>query len=100
MNSQQRRSVGKNLPSERIEISGIVVHFGNAQYVNLDLNKAEVVDKDTKRPLFKEVLDGNVTVSEVAEPEQSTDVYVVEFETPEGTMIFSKNGDFSGIKKK
>lgn len=95
MNREERRAISKD-NKQRIDVTGIVVHFRNGQYVNLDLNKAEIVDKDTKRPLFDEILEPKPE----SQLTQSVDVYAVEFETPEGTMIFSKNGDFSGIKKK
>lgn len=104
MNRQQRHAIGKGLPDARIDITGIVVHFANGQYVNLDLSKAQVVDKDTGRPLFQEVLDG--VPAKVAHPrdefkdEPDKQSYTVEFDTPEGKMIFVKEGNWSGVKKK
>lgn len=97
MNRQERRAVSKD--KQRIDISGIVVHFANGQYVNLDIRKAQVVDKNTGRPLFDELLEATTPRQEFkGEPDKQS--YVVEFDTPEGTMIFTKEGDWSGVKKK
>lgn len=100
MNRAQRREVSKD--KDRIDVSGIVVHFQNGQYVNLDTSKAMVVDKDTGRPLFEEILEAKTPQQEFKGESNSDDnqTYAVEFETPEGTMIYSKNGNWSGVKKK
>lgn len=104
MNRQQRHQrhlAGKGQPKERIDITGIVVHFANGQYVNLDLNKAQVVDKDTGRPLFDEILEPKPTTPQQEfkdEPDKQS--YTVEFDTPEGVMIFVKEGNWSGVKPK
>lgn len=115
MNRQERRSISKD--NERIDVTGIVVHFKNGQYVNLDISKVQVVDKFTGRSLFDEVLEpvkfdsaknGEAFDTQVKpttphqefKDEPDKHVYAVEFETPEGTMIFSKNGDWSGVKRK
>lgn len=97
MNRQQRREVSKD--KQRIDVTGIVVHFANGQYVNLDIRKAQVVDKDTGRPLFEELLEATTPRQEFkGEPDKQN--YAVEFDTPEGVMIFSKSGDWSGVKRK
>lgn len=97
MNRSERRAVSKD--KQRIDISGIVVHFANGQYVNLDIRKAHVVDKDTGRPLFEELLEATTPTAEFkGEPDKQS--YAVEFDTPEGKMIFSKEGDWSGVKRK
>lgn len=97
MNREERRKIIKD--KERIDVSGIVVHFKNGQYVNLDINKVQVVDKFTGRLVFEEVLEPTTPSQEFAsEPDKQN--YAVEFDTPEGVMIFSKNGDWSGVKKK
>jgi hypothetical protein len=95
MNRSQRRAVSKD--HERIDVSGIVVHFANGQYVNLDTNKVQVIDKETGRPLFDQVLEATTPKAEFAsEPDKQS--YTVEFDTPEGKMIYVKEGDWSGVK--
>lgn len=97
MNRQERRSISKD--KQRIDVSAITVHFANNQQVNLDLNKVQIVDKFTNRPLFEELLEATTPRAEFkGEPDKQS--YAVEFDTPEGTMIFSKDGDWSGVKKK
>lgn len=102
MNRAERRNISKD--KERIVVTGIVVHFKNGQYVNLDTGKVQIIDKDTGRPLFEEVLDGqpaelSTPKTEFAsEPDKQS--YTVEFDTPEGKMIFVKDGNWSGVKPK
>ena len=107
MNREQRRAAGKGQSDERIDVTGIVVHFANGQIVNLDTNKIQIVDKDTGRPLFQEVLElvpAQVNVDETVKVhqdtegntsiERETDTYAVQFDTPEGPMEYVKNGNW------
>lgn len=103
MNRNERRKAAKGMSDERIDVTGIVVHFKSGQYVNLDINKVQVIDKDTKRPLFEEVLDATPTAVEAPsrpsqEFTQDDQNYSVEFDTPEGRMVYVKNGNWSGVK--
>lgn len=100
MNRSDRREISKD--KQRIDVSGIVVHFANGQYVNLDINKAQVVDKETGRPLFDELLEPTTPSQEFKGEPNSEDgqSYSVEFDTPEGKMIFVKDGNWSGVKPK
>lgn len=108
----------------RLEVTGLVAHFKNGQYTNLDINKVAIVDKQSGKPIFDEVLDAEPVKVEApkkskptekdiptanndqaafdltTEPvDQSKDNYVVEFDTPEGRMEYVKNGIYSGIRK-
>lgn len=98
MNRQQRRTVSKD--TQRIDVSGIVVHFANGQYVNLDTAKVQVIDKDTGRPLFEEVLEPTTPRQEFKGEPNSEDAqsYSVEFDTPEGKMEYVKKGNWSGVR--
>lgn len=103
MNRQERRKVSKD--HERIDVTGIVVHFRNGQYVNLDTSKVQVIDKDTGRQLFDEVLEPTTPITPTTprqefENEPDKQSYTVEFDTPEGKMIFVKEGNWSGVKPK
>lgn len=98
MNREQRRKVSKD--TERIDVAAIVVHFASGQQVNLDTNKVQVIDKATGRPLFDEVLEATTPRAEFKGEPNSQDgqSYSVEFDTPEGRMVYVKNGNWSGIK--
>lgn len=107
MNRQQRRAVGKGQPDERLEVANITVTFKNGKYVNLDTSKVQVIDKDTGRSLFEEVLDATPPAIEgkpaypADDPhpgEATTDAYQVAFDTPEGRMVYAKNGNWSGVR--
>lgn len=117
MNREQRREAGKGLPDQRIDVSGIVVHFANGQYLNLDTEKAQVVDKGTGRPIFEEVLEkqsakigtnypvsldlppNNIRKEFNGESNYDDDKsYTVQFDTPEGKMEYVKNGNWSGVR--
>jgi hypothetical protein len=102
MNRQERRAISTS--KERIIVTGIVVHFANGQYINLDITKVEVLDKHTGRPLFDEVLEAVEASPVVVETPDGTtmnvnDDYSVAFDTPEGRMQYVKKGNWSGIKK-
>jgi hypothetical protein len=111
MNRQERKHAGKGQSNERIEVTGIVVHFANGQYANLDKSKVMVVDKDTNRPLFEEVLDASPAKIESKKPTASNIAddfqgeansnepnYSVVFDTPEGRMIYVRKGNWSGVR--
>jgi hypothetical protein len=122
MNRQERHAAGKGLSDERIDVSGIVVHFANGQYINLDMKKAQIVDRETGRPVFEEVLepvpkkieDIQATHSSsdsaaslpkkprhdefVDEQKPQKEDYVVAFDTPEGRMEYVKKGNWSGVR--
>jgi hypothetical protein len=110
MNREQRRSAGKGQSDERLNVSGIVVHFENGQYQQLDTSKIQIVDKHTGRPLFEEVLEpvpkqleGNKNAVKpnqefVNEPDRDQASYTVTFDTPEGKMTYVKNGNWSGVR--
>lgn len=57
MNREQRRSYAKDASKEPMEVTGIIVHFKNGQYVPLDLGKVQVIDRVSGKPLFDEVLE-------------------------------------------
>lgn len=109
MNRDQRRVAGKGQSKQRLVLSGITAFFDNGQRTNLDIGKIQVVDRQTLRPIFEEVLqaeppklesetDTNIDPSAVI-PKGSADIYTVEFDTPEGKMQFVKNSNWSGVKK-
>lgn len=105
MNRQQRKAAGKGQSDQRVDVTGIIVHFGNGQYARMDTGKVMLVDKDTMRPLFHEVLEQvNTMLAEPTTPhqefanEQDAQAYTVEFDTPEGRMIYVKKGNWSGVK--
>lgn len=110
MNRSQRKQAGKGQPEERIDIAGIVVHFANGQYVNLDLNKIKIVDKETDRPLFSEILEQRPPqINDIKSSQPSSDEfadeqtprgeeYSVAFDTPEGRMVYVKKGNWSGVR--
>jgi hypothetical protein len=58
-NREQRRKTIKGLSKERMEVTGIVVHFKNGQYVNLDTTRVMISDRVTGKPLFEEILEQN-----------------------------------------
>lgn len=109
MNRDQRRVAGKGQSKQRLVLSGITAFFDNGQRTNLDVSKIQIVDRQTLRPIFEEVLEPQpkqVTEGKPAYPaddphpgDASTDAYTVEFDTPEGRMQFVKNGNWSGVKK-
>lgn len=118
MNRQQRKAAGKGQSGQRIDISGIVVHFANGQYAQLNINKINIIHKDTGRPLFDEVLEplpGKIpgaafSATEVDDMlpktphqefanEPDAYSYTVTFDTPEGKMEYTKNGNWSGVRK-
>jgi hypothetical protein len=107
----------------RLEVTGLVAHFKNGQYVNLDTTKVAIVDKQSGKPVFDEVLDGEPLKVEASQPKQANEGiptahteqvpfdlttepadqsphnYVVEFDTPEGRMEYVKNGVYSGVRR-
>jgi hypothetical protein len=107
MNRQQRKAAGKGQSDERVNVTGIVVHFENGQYAQLDIERVSVVDKDTGRPLFQEVLEPVQAKSQDKPshsdfPDERTpnkEDYVVTFDTPEGRMEYVKKGDWAGVRK-
>lgn len=107
MNRQERREAGKGQSDQRIDVSGIVVHFANGQYLNLDTEKTQVVDKGTGRPIFEEVLqpvpqqlNGNADTKNPHKEFSADDgqQYTVQFDTPEGKMEYVKSGNWSGVR--
>jgi hypothetical protein len=55
MNRAQRRATVKRLSLEddELTIDKVMVYFTNGQNVTMDMNRVELVDKDTKEPIFK-----------------------------------------------
>jgi hypothetical protein len=124
MNREQRRYAAKGHSGERIEISGVVVHFENGQYIGLDPKKVDIqaFDKVTGRPMFKEVLEPTpIKIQDVQatynsddsaaslpkkpkhdefkdEQKPRTEDYTVVFDTPEGKMEYVKKGQWSGVR--
>jgi hypothetical protein len=104
VNRQQRRSVSKD--QERIDITGIVVHFANGQYVNLDpqLVDIQAFDKVTGRSLVDQALEAPGVVEpktpyqEFANESDDINNYSVAFDTPEGRMEYVKKGNWSGVR--
>jgi hypothetical protein len=122
-NREQRRKLAKDMglaPGERLNLSAIMVQFDNGKAMYLDTQMVQIIDKNTGEPLFQEVLEAlpnaslptSVTAQQPAAagiedppaspaqefPDQSTQSYQVEFDTPEGKMVFVKNGNWSGVK--
>lgn len=110
MNRQQRRAITTD--HERIDVTGIVVHFANGQYVNLDITKVNVVDKDTGRPLFDEVLDAQPGSAYASSAPRNMGVpkdilkraaeadghYEEVFNTASGRFVYVQEGDWSGVR--
>lgn len=103
MNRQQRRASARQ-GDQKMVLKRILLTFEDETSTLLDIGKVMIVDRLTKKPLFEEVLD-----SKPAEPttphqefagEPDKQSYTVEFDTPEGMMIFVKEGDWSGVKRK
>lgn len=107
MNRAHRRYAGKGQDDQRLVLVGFVAQFENGQHTNLDIRKIQVIDRETGRSLFDEVLEAPVD-EEVAVPktprqefdgEPDKQSYTVEFDTPEGKMEYVKKGNWSGVRK-
>src|SRR4051812_13511278 len=60
MNREQRRKATKNMglkPGERLTLTAIMVQFSNGQAMYLDTGLVQIIDKQTNKPLFEEVLE-------------------------------------------
>jgi hypothetical protein len=84
----------------RMEVTGIVVHFKNGQYVNIDTRKVMLVDKNTKEPLFQEVLEPiPQQIGEEApasQPDGESTSRIVE--TDQGSVEVVQNGNWTGVR--
>jgi hypothetical protein len=103
MNREERRK--HSTDTQRIDITGIVVHFANGQYVNLDPKLADIqaFDKVTGRSLVDQVLDAPGVVEPTTPKEEfanetDTQNYTITFDTPEGKMEYVKKGNWSGVR--
>lgn len=54
MNREQRRNADK--PGQRLVVSAITVSFEDGSGVNLDPSKVMIIDRTTKKDLFKAVI--------------------------------------------
>lgn len=110
-NREQRRKVAKNMgmrPGETLNLAAIMVQFDNGKAVYLDTGMVQIIDKQSGKPLFEEVLEALPestlpdTVTAQQPPAQGVEdpgSYTVEFDTPEGKMQYVKNGNWSGVRK-
>lgn len=104
MNRNQRRAAGKGQSDERIVLREILLTFEDGRQTAINTAKVQIVDRETGRPLFEEVLEPIGPKPPPAEPtaapeQQSAESYTVQFDTPEGRMEYVKKGEWSGVRR-
>lgn len=105
MNREERRAQAK-AGNRKLVLKRILLTFEDQTSTLLDTTKVQIVDRQTGKPLFDEVLEAQpAKLEQPAETpnqefaEEDTQKYTVEFDTPEGRMEFVKDGNWSGVRK-